>query len=89
MTKFAQRIQETPIAPFLGLLDGMTDEQKEIVVMYLVESMHESKAKTNEEIIREKYKSLEVSPELKKLRGCIKLTEDDLKDERVKYILSR
>ena len=90
MTTLAQRIKETPMAPYTGLLDAMTREQKQIVVMYITESMDESKPeKTYEEVIREKYKNLKVSPELKRLRGCIKLTEEDLKDERTQYILSR
>ena len=54
---------------------------------FLVDTMEESVEKTNREIILEKYKNLKVAPELKRLRGCIKLTEDDLKDERIQYIL--
>jgi len=89
MTALAQKIKETPMAPYTGLLDALTREQKQIVVMYITESMAEQSAKYNEEIIREKYKNLKVSPELKRLRGCIKLTEEDLKDERTQYILNR
>jgi len=89
MTALAQKIKETPMAPYTGLLDALTREQKQIVVMYITESMAEQSAKSNEEIIREKYKNLKVSPELKRLRGCIKLTEEDLKDERTQYILNR
>ena len=91
MTTLVQRISETPMAPYAALLRGMTREQKRIVVTYLTESMEEPavEAKSNAEIIREKFKGLKISPELKKLRGCIKLTEEDLKDERTQYILNR
>ena len=91
MTTLAQRISETPMAPYAALLRGMTREQKQIVVTYITESMEEPavEAKSNAEIIREKFKGLKISPELKKLRGCIKLTEEDLKDERTQYILNR
>lgn len=93
MTTLAQRILETPLAPYMGLLDGMTREQKMIVVTYITESLEEpakeTEAKSNAEIIREKFKDMKVSPELKKLRGCIKLTEDELKDERTQYILNQ
>ena len=34
MTAMAQRIKETPMAPYTELLDGMTREQKMIVVTY-------------------------------------------------------
>ena len=89
MTALAQKIKETPMAPYTDLLDALTREQKQIVVMYITESMAEQSTKSNEEIIREKYKNLKVSPELKRLRGCIKLTEEDLKDERTQYIINR
>ena len=91
MTALAQRIKETPMAPYADLLRGMTPEQKMIVVTYITESMEKPavEPKSNAEIIREKFKDMRVSPELKKLRGCIKLTEEDLKDERIQYILNR
>jgi len=89
MTALAQRIKDTPMAPYMALLRGMTREQKRIVATFIIESMEEPEVRDNAEIIREKYKNLEISPELKRLRGCIKLTDEDLKDERVKYILNR
>ena len=89
MTSFAKRINETPMAPYMGILRGMSREEKQAVVAFLVDTMDEPKPKTNREIILEKYKSLKVSPELKQLRGCIKLTDEDLKDERIQYILDR
>ena len=78
------------MAPYTSLLQGMTREQKMIVVTYITESMEEptEDSKSNAEIIREKFKDLKVPPELKKLRGCIKLTEEDLKDERTHSISS-
>ena len=77
------------MAPYASLLRGLTREEKQVVVAFLVDTMEESKPKTNKEIIREKYKGLAVSPELKRLRGCIKLTDEDIKDEHIQYILNR
>ena len=57
MTTTAQRIKETPLAPYVGLLDGMTREQKQIVVTYITESMEEPNKKR------------QVPEEFKKLRG--------------------
>lgn len=67
MTKLAQRISETPMAPYLGLLDGMTREQKMIVVTYITESLEESAVEenSNADIVREKLKRLKISPEIK------------------------
>ena len=89
MTTLAQRISETPMAPYTALLQGMTREQKQIVVTYLTESMEEPivESKSNEEIIREKLKRLTISPEIARLRGCMKLTESEKQDERTQYIL--
>ena len=68
MTALAQRIKETPLAPYMGLLDRMTREQKMIVVTYITESMEEAPtvgAKSNEVMISEKSKLRRVSPEKK------------------------
>ena len=89
MTATAQKINETPIAPYLGLLDGMTREQKMIVVTYITESLEESAVEenSNADIVREKLKRLKISPEIARLRGCMKLTESEKEDERTQYIL--
>ena len=42
MTATALRIKSTPMAPYINLMQGMTREQKMIVVMYLTESMNEN-----------------------------------------------
>ena len=77
------------MAPYLGLLDGMTREQKQIVVTYITESMEESAVEenSNADIVREKLKRLKISPEIARLRGCMKLTESEKEDERTQYIL--
>ncbi len=74
-----QRIKETPLAPYMGLLDGMSREQKMIVVMYLTESMKESaKAKR------------QVPASFKKLRGMVSITEEDMaRDEHLAHIMER
>ena len=37
----AQRIKMTPMGPYVGLMQGMTREDKQIVVSFLTESMKE------------------------------------------------
>ena len=77
------------MAPYVGLLDGMTREQKQIVVTYILESMEEPvvEAKSNAEIIREKFKRLKISPETKELVSGLSLSAEEMDDERTKYIL--
>jgi len=57
MTATAQRINETPMAPYVALLRSMTREQKQIVVTFITESMEEPRPKR------------EVPEEFKRLRG--------------------
>jgi hypothetical protein len=78
MTTLAQRISETPMAPYAALLRGMTREQKQIVVTYLTESMEEPKTKR------------QVPAEFKKLRGIVNITEEDMaRDEHLAHIMER
>lgn len=93
MTALAQQVKNTPMAPYIGLMRGMSKRDIQIVVKFLnavLDEEREEKAtspKTNEEIIREKYRNLKISPEIQRLRGCMKLTEEEMQDERTKYIL--
>ena len=78
MTTLAQRISETPMAPYVALLRGMTREQKRIVVTYLTESMEEPKTKR------------QVPAEFKKLRGIVNITEEEMaRDEHLAHIMGR
>lgn len=91
MTATAQRVKDTPMAPYIGLMRGMSRHDIQIVVTFLNEVMEEAEEtippKSNAEIIREKYKNLKISPEIQRLRGCMKLTEEEMQDEHTKYIL--
>ena len=43
--------------------------------------------KTNEEIIRMKYKNLKISPRVKSLVDGLSLSKEEVEDERTKHIL--
>lgn len=73
-----QRIQSTPMAPYVGLMEGMSNQDKVAVATFLVAMVPnvrvvEEPVKTNAEIIREKYKNLRRTPRVKKL---MQLRED-------------
>lgn len=91
MTSLAQQVKSTPMAPYIGLMQSMSRRDIQIVVTFLNEVMEEAEdttpQKSNAELIREKYRNLEISPEIQRLRGCLKLTEEEKQDERTKYIL--
>ena len=79
MTALAQRITETPMAPYIGLMRGMTRQDIDIVVTFL----NEVKKGAEESMP----KNLKISPEIHRLRGCLKLTDEEMQDEYTKYIL--
>lgn len=82
MTALAQRIKETPMAPYLGLLQGLTAEEKLIVVTYLKETMTGKSA--------EPRTSRSVPESFKKLRGMVSITDEDMaKDEHLAHIMGR
>jgi len=78
MTTFAQRIKETPMAPYMALLRSMTREQKQIVVTFITESMDEPTPKR------------QVPAEFKRLRGMVNITEEEMEqDEHLAHIMER
>ena len=86
-----QRIQSTPMAPYIGLMEKMSNQGKVAVATFLVAMVPHVKVveKTNAELIREKYKNLKRSPRVERL---MQLREEaakciDLTDERTKHIL--
>ena len=73
MTAVARKLLETPMAPYSGLLQGMSREEKKIVIMFLTESLAESV---------EKAKDFKLSKEERKrglmsLAGCWKDNPED------------
>ena len=87
MTALAQRITETPMAPYVGLIRGMSLEEKRVVVAFIVDSMEEQESKEIAEIIREKYKNLRISPRVKALVDGLSLSKEGVDEERTKYML--
>lgn len=92
MTATALKVKSTPMAPYIGLIERMNRHDLQIVMTYIREVMDRAEEpktaeKDNAEIIREKYKNLRISPEIQRLRGCLKLTDAEKQDERTQYIL--
>ena len=78
MTATAQRIKETPMAPYMALLQGMTREQKRIVMTFITESMEEPVPKR------------QVPAKFKKLRGMVNITKEEMaQDEHLAHIMER
>ena len=72
MTALAQRISETPMAPYAALLRGMTREQKQIVVTFITESMEEPAADDAKTAQQKVHVKTESSPaRLRAVRGIV------------------
>lgn len=92
MTVAALKVKSTPMAPYIGLMRGMSRRDIQIVVTFLNEVLEEAEESetvpmTNAEMIREKYKNLKISPRSKALVEGLSLSEEEVNDERTKYIL--
>ena len=66
MTALAQKIKETPMAPYIGLISNMTDEQKHIVVTFINELLE----KQNQETESAAESEAEAERQFRSLRGC-------------------
>lgn len=91
MTALAQRISETPMAPYTDLLLSMNPKEMLIVVSFLQEAIRESVTEASEksaaEIIRKKFKGLPISQETKDLVRGLSLSSEEMNDERTQHIL--
>ena len=73
MTAIARKLQTTPMAPYLNLLQGMSREDKKIVIMFLTESL----AETEEENQEPRLSKEERKRGLMSLAGCWKDDPED------------
>jgi len=90
-----QRVQCTPMAPYIELMENMSNQDKVAVASFLLAMVphanlvEKSSVKSNAEYIREKYKNLKHSPRVEKLMQMRTNATKyiDLEDERTKHIL--
>ena len=112
MTALAQQIKDTPMAPYIGLMQGMSHSQKRVVIAFLVDSMQKTdtveEEKTRQMLkpnpfknfrhakefsdsertrIIEKMNNMSISSETNSLIDGLSLTEEEMRDERTRYII--
>lgn len=73
MTAITRKLKATPMAPYFNLLQGMSREDKKIVIMFLTESL----AETNEKSIEPRLSKKERKRGLMSLAGCWKDAPND------------
>lgn len=71
-----------------GLMLSQSD--REWLVGKLSEPIENNPASvTDDEVLSQTLKDLVIPDKLRRKRGCIKLTEEDLQDEHIQYLLNR
>ena len=73
MTAVGRKLLETPMAPYSRLLQGLSREDKKIVIMFLTESLDE----TRDEIEKPRLSKEERKRGLMSLAGCWKDNPED------------
>jgi hypothetical protein len=68
----------------------LSQSEREWLVGKLMEPVEKAITESREdETIGDVLKDLEIPEKLRRKRGCIKLTEEDLQDEHIQYLLNR
>ena len=70
-----------------GLMLSQSD--REWLVGKLSEPVENSTDQVENESVSQALKDLVIPDKLRRKRGCIKLTDEDLKDEHIQYLLNR
>lgn len=90
MTTLAHRVSETPMAPYMGIMQGMNINDINVVIEFLKETVRkaeEAKRKAEDEFLAKKMAEIEISPEIDELFDALRLTPEEAADERTRWIL--
>ena len=90
MTATARRLQSTPMAPFMDIMRSLDVNDMHLVVEFMKETIHEAekaKRRADDEFLAKKMAEIEISPRIAKLIEDTRLTAEEAKDERTRYIL--
>ena len=90
MTATARRLQSTPMAPYMNVMRSLDINDMHLVVEFMNETIREAeeaKRRTDDEFLAMKMAEIEISPRIAKLIEDTRLTAEEAKDERTRYIL--
>ena len=83
------QLRAEPFREINPLLDNEVALKKVLVFLRSFSTVDVVNNVPEETETRIKLKDLKIPAKLRSKRGCIKLTENDLKDEHIQYILNR
>lgn len=68
---------------------ALTSDESMWLSNKLAENAKKNQEKSKKELVREKFKDMQISPEIMRMTGNVKMSDNDLNDERTRYILSK
>ncbi len=90
MTATARKLQSTPMAPYMDVMRSLDVNDMHLVVEFMNETIREAeeaKRRADDDFLAKKMAEIEISPRIAKLIEDTRLTEEEAKDERTRYIL--
>ena len=90
MTTAASTIKASPMAPIIDMVKEVDIDVMHAAVEYLNEAIREAedaKHKAEDEFLSRKMAENKISPEIDELVNWLRLTPEEAKDERTKWIL--
>ena len=90
MTATARRLQSTPMAPFIDVMRSLDVNDMHLVVEFMKETIREAeeaKRRADDDFLAKKMAEIKISPRIAKLIEDTRLTAEEAKDERTRYIL--
>ena len=70
-------------------INPLLDNESAIKKMLVFLKTFKSQDSNDKEQARIRLEDLEIPAKLRRKRGCIRLTEEDMKDERIQYIINK
>ena len=90
MTATARKLQSTPMAPYMDVMRSLDVNDMHLVVEFMNETIREAeeaKRRADDDFLAKKMAEIEISPRIAKLIEDTRLTAEQAKDERTRYIL--
>ena len=90
MNTAVRTIQDTPMAPYAGMMKSMEPSDMQAVILFLQDAMREAeetKRKADDEFLAKKLAEIKVDPDIDELVDWLRLTPEEAADERTMWIL--
>lgn len=90
MNTAVRTIQDTPMAPYAGMMKSMEPSDMQAVILFLQDAMREAEEterKADDEFLAKKLAEIKIDPDIDELVDWLRLTPEEAADERTRWIL--